>query len=152
MCGLRGAPAAATLCALTLLGSSPERSHAQMPGKGLTSTPTPSIAAVSAGLSGSRTSVQRDAFWETVKGKEVHWVIEVIEVVPGWFSGYYIRGSASPTLAVSCELESTPTTKTIAEKINIGDKVVCSGKLGDPTMVLFGQAAVSVKGAAVTAR
>jgi hypothetical protein len=86
------------------------------------------------------------------KGKEVHWVIEVIEVVPGWFSGYYIRGSASPTLAVSCELESTPTTKTIAEKISIGDKVVCSGKLGDPTMVLFGQAAVSVKGAAVTAR
>jgi hypothetical protein len=152
MSRLRGAPAVATLCALTLLSSAPERSHAQMQGKGPASIPTTSIAAVSAGLSGTRTSVQRDAFWETVKGKEVRWVIEVFEVVPGWFSGYYIRGSASPTLAVSCELEGTPMTKTIAEKINIGDKVVCSGKLGDPTMVLFGQAAVSVKGAAIAAR
>src|SRR2546423_1248714 len=84
---------------LALLGHQRQRHHHQTP------TADPTISAISAGLSGNRTSVQRDAFWETVKGKEVRWLLKVIEVVPGWISGYYVRGLASPTLSVSCQLE-----------------------------------------------
>ena len=101
---------------------------------------------VSIGLSASRTDIQRDAFWETVKGKEVRWLIEVSDVTTGWFSGFKVRGMATPTLQVSCELEDTAALKATVAQINKGDRVVCAGNLGKTFVVLFGVATVLVDG------
>jgi hypothetical protein len=107
---------------------------------------------VAAGLAANKTSVQQDAFWQSVKGKEVKWVIEVFEVVPGWFSGFYVRGTSvdTSTIAVSCELDGTPSMKTMAESINIGDTVFCAGKLDDPRMSLMVHTGVTIKNSTVT--
>lgn len=106
----------------------------------------PSSREVSSGLSASRTDVQREAFWETMKGKEVRWAIEVSDVTTGWFSGFKVRGMATPTLQVSCELEDTPETRSAVRQINKGDRVICAGKLGNTFVVLFGMGTVMVEG------
>ena len=107
---------------------------------------SPTARAVSSGLSGDRTDLQRDAFWDTVRRKEVRWTLEVSEVTTGWFSGLKVRGMATPTLQVSCELEDTPAMKSAVQDINKGDHVVCSGKLGRTFVVMFGMATIMIEG------
>jgi hypothetical protein len=127
--------------AISLIGS-----FIALPNALIAQTAGPTPADVAAGLSSNRTSVQQNAYWTTVKGKDVSWTIQVIEVVPGWLSGYYVRGSASASLAVSCEIDDGgPATKGMVAMINIGDRVACSGKLADPMMTMFGSAAVTIK-------
>ena len=98
----------------------------------------PSIREVSEGLAASKTDVQRDAFWPSVKGKDVHWVLTVDEVTTGWFSGFKIRGLITPTFQVSCELEGNPEVKNLVGQINKGDKITCDGKLSDTYLLLLG--------------
>jgi hypothetical protein len=121
--------------------------HAQTTGKASPAQTLPSARDVSLGLDGRRTDVQRDAYWATVKGKEVRWVLQVDEVTTGWFSGFKVRGMVSPTLLVSCEMEDKPATKAIVAGINKGDRVICVGKLGQTFVALFGMATVIVDGA-----
>ena len=106
----------------------------------------PTAREVSLGLSPSRTDLQRDAYWETIKGQKIRWRIEVTEVTTGWFSGFKVRGRASSTLQVSCELEETPALKATVAQINKGDLVVCEGNLGQTFLVLFGVTSVIVNG------
>ena len=106
----------------------------------------PSARDVSMGLDTRWTDVQRNAFWQTVRGKDVRWTLQVDEVTTGWFSGFKVRGMASPTLQVSCELEDGPEAKVLVARINKGERVVCAGKLGQSYIVLFGLATVQIDG------
>ena len=118
----------------------------------LAQTPTaePTAREVASGFAANRSTVQQNAFWASVKGKQVRWTIKITDVVPGWLSGYYVRGNALPNLGVSCELDDGPTNKALVQRLNVGDRVVCAGRLDDPTMTLFGVIAVTIKNGVIS--
>ena len=46
----------------------------------------------------------------------------------GWFGGYKVRGMATPTLQVSCELEDKRPMRSAMSQINKVDRVICAAK------------------------
>ncbi len=107
----------------------------------------PSVREVSRGLSASKTEIQREAFWETVKNQNVRWTVKVDDVKKKWFGGYKVQGTAANNLLVICEVDGKDTaTKTKLSLLSKGDRVICRGQLGSVYVMLFGVATTVVEG------
>jgi len=103
---------------------------------------SPSVRDLSQQLSENRTRVQRDAYWATVDGKPV--------ALEGWITNVRPAGLLLPATIemrtafsntdISCGLTETAAQQIIS--LNVGDRIVCEGKLFNYTM-LFGVLNVS---------
>jgi hypothetical protein len=56
---------------------------------------------------------------------------------------------ASSNLQVSCELDEGPGVKAALTAINVGDRVVCAGKLGRTFVVVLGITTIAIEKASV---
>lgn len=80
-----------------------------------------------AGIASNRTSVQKEAFFDSLKEKRVSWQGPVRDVEKGW-TAYTVLVSAGTSKTLRCDVSfKLPNADEMASGISIGDTVRCTG-------------------------